>query len=93
MNSIVDETELDPALLAIEFADVMQMTREIFENDVRIEVDPDPEILGFTHINFCVASAFESKVLVQKLKLWHQRLDELRPEYDRRLGINWEPVA
>lgn len=94
MNTIAtNEADLDPTALEVEFADVMQMTREVFENEPHIEVDPDPEIVGFTRINFCVVSAFESRVLVQKLKIWHQRLDELRPEFDRRLGINWEPVA
>ncbi len=92
MSATAIENELDPAVLEVEFADVMQMTREVFGHEPRIESYPDPEIAGLTLINFCVSTAFDSQQLIAKLNQWHERLEELRPIYDRRLGISWGPI-
>lgn len=92
-SSAHDETELDPAELEIEFAEVMQFTREIFGGEVRIEVDPDPEIPGLTHIFFCVASTGNSQTMVARHLDWHRRIDRLalRLQPGLHLGLLVEP--
>ena len=82
-----DEAGLDPAELEIEFAEIMKFTREIFGGEVRIEVFPDPEILGLTHISFCAKTIIEPVVTLAKRREWHERLDAAMPVYDRRLGL------
>ena len=86
-----DEPRLDPAELEIEFAEVMQFTREIFGGEVRIEVYPDPEILGLTLICFYATTVFESGVTLARRREWHERLEAAIPVYDRRLGLCLEP--
>ena len=85
-----DETQLDPAELEVEFAEVMNFTREIFGGEVRIEVYPDPEILGLTLITFCATTVIEPIVTLARCEEWHQRLNVLLPVYDRRLGLSLE---
>lgn len=87
-----DEAELDPALLAAEFADVLQMTREVFGGDARIETYPDPEIVCLNLINFCATTTGTPRELSNLSEVWHDKLETLRPVYDRRLGLCLEPA-
>ena len=83
--------ELDVAALQTEFADVVEMTREIFGGDVRIEVDPDPEIVGLTNIVFCVTTIGGPREIADRSEQWHVRLDAICETHDRRLGLFVEP--
>ena len=86
-----DEAVLDPAALEIEFAEIMQFTREIFGGDVHIEVDPDPEIFGLTHILFFATTVIQPVVTLARCREWHVRVDAMSPVRDRRLGLCLEP--
>ena len=90
--SVDPQMDLDPALLEAEFADVLQMTRDVFGGDARIDAYPDPEIVGLDLINFCAVTRADSKSLLKMRLEWHRRLEELRPVYDRRLGLCLEPI-
>lgn len=84
---LTDETDIDVATAEVQFADVLQITRDVFGGAVRIEVDPDPEIIGLTNIVFCAEFDGTPRETVERSHLWHVRLDELYPVRDRRLGL------
>lgn len=88
-----DSAGLDPAALEIEFAEFMDLTGEVFGGEVHIEVDPDPEIVGMTHILFCVASTGTPQTMVARHLDWHRQVDRLglRLERGLHLGLLVEP--
>ncbi len=92
-QTLTDETDIDVATAEIQFSDVLQITRDIFGGAVRIEVDPDPEIMGLTNIVFCAEFNGTPRETVDRSKEWHVRLDALYPIRDRRLGLFVEPLS
>ena len=84
------ELEIDD--LESEFAVVIELTREIFSGDVRIEEDPDPEIAGLINIFLFATTTGDTATVMARQMEWHQRLAALPSGRDRRLRLCVEPI-
>ena len=84
--------ELEDCDLETEFAAVIDLTRELFSGDVRIEADPDPEIAGLINIFLFATTTGDAATVIARQLEWHQRLDDLPAGRDRRLRLCVEPI-
>lgn len=87
-SAVAVVSEAETVALEVRFADVIEMTRNLFDGDVEVESDPDPEIAGLTNIFFFVTTAAESASLIERRLEWHRRLETLPGGLDRRLRLS-----
>ncbi|MFC1758812.1 hypothetical protein ACFL2H_08595 [Planctomycetota bacterium] len=61
------------------FSKVVQMTKELYAGDVKIEVDFDPAEPDCTHVVFNVSDSGTAQEIVERRRDWHRRLRQIEP--------------
>ena len=82
LSSILSQEQLDC---------ILRLTKNMFGDDVSVEVDYDPEWPGESYVVFLVAASGELHELLQKQYQWHREVAELVESKTELIRISIAP--